>query len=349
MSSNSFAPDLERLRELVVTDFRRAVATALEILSASDRDVTPLLAEMDGLAMGRVRQVVAIAAQKSDEVFRRSQGALERWAHDETDEFARRAMLRVLQQRSDRHQVKEAPRSVDHAQQQLQVYRYVAERLAHRVGNAFMSVDGRVESLRSLAPRIEDSVVRRELDSLLADLSAKVKGLGPVVGYPVSDRYFDVQVFEWMDYLRQASAKYSNQFTGAHIAVRAEGETAARAKVRASDFHLYTICWNLWVNSQQATTDEPSCDIVVVVSSNQNGEIVTIFTDNGTGFPASFASDDRVFLWPSSTMPEKRRGRGLLEVADAVDRVRGKLTIVLTEDGTRRIVVTLPTIEEARL
>ena len=331
---------LRGLRELALTDFRGAVALAVLIFSDSKVDASGLLEEMDGLDFGRARQAVVMAALQSELVLRRVQGALERWAEDEKDEFARRALNRMLQQRPDRSTSKETARGGDQARQQLLVYRYIAERLAHRVGNAFMSVDGRVESLRLLIPQIEDAAIRRELDSFLSDLNIRVKALGHAVGYPVHDQHFEVQVFDWPEYLQQASARYSNQFPGARIKVT--HDPSLIAKVKASDFYLYTICWNIWINSQQATTDEPMCEIEVTLTSRSPTDVTAVFSDNGAGFPLGFMSDSRVFLWPSSTTPERRRGRGLIEVAEAVDRLGGSICVETTSDGTRRLVVTLP-------
>src|SRR5262245_11232985 len=124
---------LEQLRREAVTDPKQARASVQAILNGPEAELVSLLQEVSGPGDGRVRQVVAM-------VFRLDSGAgvlepwLRRWLESEPDEFTKNAVEAALASRTMATLPRSAPRVA--GSQVIEAYRYVADRLCHRVRNA---------------------------------------------------------------------------------------------------------------------------------------------------------------------------------------------------------------------
>src|SRR5207247_1253600 len=102
-------------------------------------------------------------------------------------------------------------------------------------------------------------------------------------------------------------------------------------RIRATAFLLDTAFGNLWSNAVQAAEQLslPSCHITAEMNPrNDDGGKVWVdllLRDSGPGFSSGLLAS--AFRLPFSTKAEAR-GRGLLEVADAVRRLQGEVKLV---------------------
>jgi sensor histidine kinase regulating citrate/malate metabolism len=109
----------------------------------------------------------------------------------------------------------------------------------------------------------------------------------------------------------------------------------AGTRIKATDFLLGVVFWNLWINSQQAVGK--GCKIVAhVTTSMQHLELLLV--DNGEGFPP----DIGVAGFPDAKPRPGHRGRGLLEIQEAVERLHGVVGLVRHSDGTYRVRLRFP-------
>ncbi len=104
----------------------------------------------------------------------------------------------------------------------------------------------------------------------------------------------------------------------------------------ASDYLLRIIFWNLWINAQQAVQG----DCRITVRATTEGKTVQLLLiDNGGGFPPEMVG---VAFYERYSQNGVYRGRGLLEVQDAVQRLRGKASLEQCSPGEYRIVLSFP-------
>ncbi len=121
------------------------------------------------------------------------------------------------------------------------------------------------------------------------------------------------------------------------LSLRFEGLAEGQAvRIWANDLMLETVFWNIWKNAQQAVGSP--CEITLQVTVGKNDVELLVF-DNGVGFPRDFAGIAFVEQFSSKGVD---RGRGLLEVLDAVRRLRGTVEVVETRTGSYRIRMRFP-------
>jgi sensor histidine kinase regulating citrate/malate metabolism len=99
---------------------------------------------------------------------------------------------------------------------------------------------------------------------------------------------------------------------------------------------LYTIFWNLWINAHQAVDGD--CKIMVRAMLNAK-QIDLLIVDNGSGFPQELVG---VVFQERYSAKGAHRGRGLLEVQDAVHQLRGKAQLVPYGLGDFRVMLSFP-------
>jgi sensor histidine kinase regulating citrate/malate metabolism len=112
--------------------------------------------------------------------------------------------------------------------------------------------------------------------------------------------------------------------------------TAQAARVVANDYFLRLIFWNLWLNSHQAVGS--TCKITVEFAV-EGEKLRLVFLDSGAGFrqdAVGVAFQDRF------SKHGEHRGRGLLEVQDAVEQLHGSAELVRHASGTYRVALLFP-------
>jgi len=321
----------ERLRLLAVEDPREARNLFLLTFEANGPSLIDLLATLRNPGEGRLRQVVANAVRSHPDKARLV-SELIRWRESETDEFTRRAIEGALSG-VDRTMLKEPSvrQPVASPSELGDVYRYVSDRLRHRLRNTMLSVQTQASRLK----RTIGSDAAGEIHGILGRLNDAIVSMGrDLEATNLDPEYFRERSIALMDWLGQFHVRYSAKYPS--ITLRFAGAEDDKVRVLANDYLLETLFWNVWANAHQAVGD--TCQITVSMRSTDE-QIELLISDNGDGFPRDLR--DVVFQQVYSTK-EQGRGRGMLEVQDAVERLGGRIELYAAGIEDFRIRIYLP-------
>jgi two-component system C4-dicarboxylate transport sensor histidine kinase DctB len=262
---------------------------------------------------------------------------LRRWLEIEADEFARGAIEAALA--AMKPDTPPSPLAWEMPAHFVEAYSYVAERLCHRVRNTLSIPNAMIARLVRLARTTQDADIRSELTAILGQLQASFGRLARVVEFDVDGEHFTWKAYSLWDWLDQAGAILSARHGQATINVQGSPE-ARRCLVRANAFLLETAFGNLWANAVQAAEQASLPDCQITVNLRRSGSCIeSLVRDNGPGFTAEQV--EAAFRTPFSTKSETR-GRGLLEIAEAVRRLQGSVHLVTVAPGEHRVLINLP-------
>ena len=328
--SDEFEEQFERLRSLAATDPRRARDTLCEFLDSNSPHLDRIIQRASLPGEGRVRQLIANTALIRGEQ-ERFASDLTKWLAFETDEFTRRAVEAALKgtHRPSPEPVKR-PHLVEPAL--VEAYRYVGERLKHQLRNGLMAPLGELIRLSGGVERIADPSLRTSLAAQVAALKDALSGLGRIIELDNGDGRFLARRINLRDWLDTFNAEYGRKFQPIQLLI---DKAPDDARIQAPEYHLGIVFWNLWINSQQAVG--ANCKIVVQMESVHR-YLEVVLVDNGEGLPA----DTCVAGFVDAKPRPGHRGRGLLEVQDAVEHLHGEVGLVRHSDGTYRIRLRFP-------
>jgi signal transduction histidine kinase len=171
------------------------------------------------------------------------------------------------------------------------------------------------------------------LTDILAGLQTGFERVARAVEYDLGDAYLVWSSVHLADWLRKSAGEFGQKFGVAKLTVRCEA--APNSRVWAPPFLLSTIFANLWSNAVQAVGAE--CEMTIILTSSSRF-VEALIIDNGPGFDDAAAA--AVFQSQYSTKVN-RGGRGLLEIAEAVGRLQGRVAIAVV-GASRRIQLVLP-------
>jgi signal transduction histidine kinase len=331
---NGNSDPLDRLRWLAASDPKEARAAFQAMLHGPPDELHSLLSAASRLGDGRLRQMIAI-------VFRTGKGAsvlepwLRQWLEVESDEFTRAAIESALASRVPAPVPQTASRiPVTHS---VAAYRYVSDRLCHRVRNALTLPSAQIKRLENVISEVGDSQLRQELAEILSGLQAGFLRVSRNVQFDTGDDYLTWQPIPLIDWLESRAPDFATRYGAAQLSVSCD-PAIRRLTVRGTKFLLETVFGNLWANATQAA--EALCTIRVECALNSERGVMEMFVlDSGSGFSATHL--ESAFTQIFSTKSESR-GRGLLEVADAVTQLRGSVELAMIAPGDYRIRIQLP-------
>jgi signal transduction histidine kinase len=322
----------ERMKRLSVEDPKAARVLFLEAFEANGLELEAFLVRLRRPNEGRLRQVVANAV-RTHPAKGRLVSDLTMWRETETDEFTRRALESALAG-VDVTTVKGG------AQLQgflpngaAETYRYVSSRVRHRLRNAMLAAQvyaTRLATFPSADPDAQETA---------AKLNDAMKLLGrELEATDVDPGHFRLRSIALADWIRQLNRRYAEQYSP--VDLRVTGADNPTIRVSANDYLLETVFWNIWLNAHQATGSHCQMTIEFEVIAS---DVVLLVLDNGDGFSRDV--QDLAFQQEYSTKDKgggAGRGRGLLEIQDAVERLGGR--VELRETATRgfRIQIRLP-------
>lgn len=320
------------LRRLAVEDPKRARQEFCELLDGDIDYLNSILEAASAPGEGRVRQLIANAVRSRPDKDRVVTYLL-RWHHNETDEFAKRAIGAALDgvdknaYKSEKHRTLVDPALVD-------TYRYVTSRVRHQMNNALLGPAGLVMRLSDKVGTIEDSGIRGSLGSIVAELDDAFRNVSRIVAFDSGDNFFTMRSVVILDWLNNMNAEYARKYRPMGLTLVNESPTKG-LRIRANDYWLHNIFWNLWTNAQQAVVG--SCEIEVRARKTGSNVQLTIL-DNGDGFPKEMREIAFELKYSSKG---SGRGRGLLEIQDAVEQLLGTVQLVEIE-GRYRVRVQFP-------
>lgn len=325
-------PLYDHLRRLAVEDPKTARSVFLEAFEANANDLAEFLERVGKPGESRLRQVVANAVRAHPQKTRLARELL-LWRHAETDEFTRRAIAGALTG-VDTSALQVPRGSAPHAlpREIIDAYRYVSERLRHRLRNTMLSAQAQASRLTAAstngaAPDIQITLAK--INDALLSLSRELEATD------ADPQHFEQRSIALGDWLRQMDHRYTSRYSTVNLKLINVG--SPEKKIIASDYLLEIVFWNIWLNAHQAAGGE--CNVTVVFETAGN-ELILKILDSGPGF--SKGLQDIAFQQMYSSSRTLGRGRGLLEIQEAVERLRGRIQLFEEKPSEYRLLIRLP-------
>lgn len=170
-ASDPTAAGYELLRKEAVGNPKRAREMLTKLIKGPARELEQTLERASRPGEGRVRQVVATAYRLMVEGPAVLRPWLEKWLADEPDEFAKRALRAATDARSILGGHAELPPAPTELPRNIAAtYRYVTERLCHKIRNSLGLPDTQLVRLTALIGTVQDPSARASLTEILAGL-----------------------------------------------------------------------------------------------------------------------------------------------------------------------------------
>lgn len=273
-------------------------------------------------AHSRLRQAVARAVQivgNQAEMM----PILDRWLETETDEFTRAALEDALssERRHDRRK-----KLLSDLHDVPETHRYLYERLRHRVLNAMPGAGLSVAKLKDVASELPREY-QRELLAEIDYLDTTFARLQRALDFVEERSRFERTKLDLGDWLDMFKRSYRVHWQGIDVAVVAPPRSMP---IEAVPYLLETAFNNLFDNARQAMNEHGTITVTLTV---RNRAARVELTDSGPGLTDAVAK--AAFRVPVTTKGRRDRGRGLLEVADAMRRLGGTAEIFRGTDGNR--------------
>lgn len=169
------------------------------------------------------------------------------------------------------------------------------------------------------------AMLSKQLDQLYGQLSK----LENAVKFDEDGTYFQSGPVELLSWLRTHRAKFASEYAPIEL-VFDFADIGNTVFIRATPYWLETTFTNLWKNSVDAVGGE-GCRIIIR-GTIVRGKLRLTVLDNGEGFQPNDV--ERAFQFQYSSK-SKERGRGHMEVRDAMERMNGSATVASTDQGYR--------------
>ena len=320
----------ERLRRLAIADPKSARTAFLEAFEANGDELANLLEHLRKPGEARLRQVIANAVRVHPS---KQQLLLELrvWQDTETDEFTRRAIAGALAENEASAVPRRKESSADVLPKEVvAAYRYVSERLRHRLRNTMLSAQSqanRLKSATSTGANPDIQVALAKMNDALLSLSRELEATD------ADPQHFQQRSIALGDWLRNMDSRYTSRYSSVNLKlVNAD----AGARVLGSDYLLDIVFWNIWLNAHQAAGG--GCSITVFFENTGKYLILKVL-DNGPGFSKDMK--DIAFQEMFSTKTPGR-GRGLLEIQEAVERLGGNIRLYEEQPSEYRLQIRFP-------
>jgi signal transduction histidine kinase len=321
----------DRLRKLAVEDPKTARAVFLEAFEANDNDLGELFDHLRKPGEGRLRQVIANAVRAHPQKNRLVPELLS-WRDTETDEFTRRAIAGALAGvDASALQVPKSSAPEALPREIIDAYRYVSERLKHRLRNTMLSAQAQACRLRATttngaAPEMQ--VTLAKINDALLSLSRELEATD------ADPQHFEQRSIALGDWLRQMDLRYTSRYSSVNL--KLINADSPDNRIVASDYLLEIVFWNIWLNAQQAAGT--NCSVTVLFETAGN-ELILKILDNGQGFSRDLKDIAFQQMYSSRT---PGRGRGLLEIQEAVERLSGRIQLFEEKPSEYRLLIRLP-------
>jgi signal transduction histidine kinase len=333
MQSSNEADAPGKLRILAAQNPREARVQFCRMLDTNSPELPQMLNAAAAPGEGRVRQLIANAVRGRPDKEKVVPSLLS-WLETETDEFAKRAIASALGN-VDVASFRDTPASAIADPKLVESYRYVKDRICHELRNALLSPRTQILRLKAKIEGIGDDEVRGDLSSLLGQLSDAFRNVGNVVEFDAGENHFRLRSVSVCGWLEAMNAEYARKYQPVALTIDSRlGNDGDR--IVASDYLLRIIFWNLWINAQQAV--EGDCRITVRATSDGK-EVHLLLIDNGSGFLPEMVD---VAFYERYSQNGTYRGRGLLEVQDAVQRLRGTARLEQLRPREFRVMLSFP-------
>lgn len=323
----------DRLRRLAASEPKQARAEFRALFARGGDAVESVLNAASRPGEGRLRQMIATVYRmdpKADSL----EPWLREWLAVESDEFTRSALENALATRN----LTPARRPARNSEiQSLEAYQFVSGRLCHSVRNAMPLPNAQISKLQRIITNLTDEPLKAELTAVLGGLKTGFARISRAVEFDIGDDYLVWQSIPLIGWLQSIEGDLVAKYGPARMVVVCE-PSARRSTVRATRFLLETIFGNLWSNAVQVMDGPGPFTVEAAIDSGRRAFDLMIL-DAGPGFPEK--DIESAFQQGYSTKSQTR-GRGLLEIADAVKRLQGNIELCERGTGDYRVRIILP-------
>ena len=186
----------------------------------------------------------------------------------------------------------------------------------------------RLKSSASTGANTDMQVALAKMNDALLSLSRELEATD------ADPQHFQQRSIALGDWLRQMDGRYTSRYSSINLNLVNADDTGIR--VFASDYLLEIVFWNIWLNAHQAAGR--NCSITVIFES-AGKDLVLKILDSGQGF-----SNDMKEIAFQEMFSTKNpgRGRGLLEIQDAVERLGGHIQLYEEQPSEYRLQVRFP-------
>ena len=329
MSVNEVNAAYHRLRELAFEDPLATKNDFLAILAQDHATAVAILRSSTDQRGSRFRQITARSLSKGPLPSDIEQAFLD-WIPHETDEFALSAIRGALSSKATHAPSKRQKQQVLPPPLELEgTYRYVAGRLRHRVLNALPGAGMAIQKLKLDVQNAGSQQLTATLSQQLDNLYGHLSKLENAVKFDEDETYFQGGPIELFSWLKGHQRKFASEY--AQMSLVLDWASADHSTlVFATPYWLETTFTNLWKNSLDAVGRE-GCQ-VTVTASKVGKDLSVIVCDNGLGL--RHEDLELAFQFQFSTKSSDR-GRGHLEVRDAMERMGGLARVVEASGGYR--------------
>jgi signal transduction histidine kinase len=302
----------------------------LEAFEANDNGLPDLLEHLRKAGEGRLRQVIANAV-RAHPLKQRLFPELIIWQDAETDEFTRRAILGAMAESGSSVPLRRKDSSAAVLPKEVvDAYKYVSERLRHRLRNTMLSVQSQANRLKSATSRDANPDIQSTLAKMNDALLSMSRELEATDADP---QHFQLRSIALGDWLRQMDVRYTTRYSSLNLKLaNADGPGV---RVLASDYLLETVFWNIWLNAHQAAG--ATCTITVIFES-VGQDLILKMLDSGPGFSRDMKEVAFQAMFSTKTAG---RGRGLLEIQEAVERLAGSIRFYEAQPSEYRLQISL--------
>lgn len=317
------------LRELAYRDPVETKNRFLQLLANDEPKMLSVLAIATDPEDSRLRQIIArslVSRQPGDHL----RSVLGNWSLIEDDEFAAVAIRDALSTSVPKQTKKRSKdKRLADMSELVGTYKYLTSRLRHRLLNSLPEPGMMIKSLRFEIQQSAPPQLAADLLNQLDDLFASLSRLKGAVDFEEDEAFFLPAVVSVPVWLADYRIRFEHERGLINLVVDVDG-SSDQFKTMATEYWLETVFRNLWKNSLDAMGDARGAITCFVRSDSQ--AVTVLIVDDGPGFVAE--DHAWAFRYQHSTK-DLERGRGSMEVTDAMQRMGGSVALRSTDYGHR--------------
>ncbi len=203
-----------QLRWLAASDPKQARTAFYGILQGDIASLNEVLKSASRPGDGRLRQMIA-TVYRTDESANSLEPWLRKWIEIEPDEFTKSAIAAALSTRIPEEAIRPSPRN--QAANAVEAYRYVADRLCHRIRNGLSLPSAQIVRLEHIAREVGDPTLQNELMEVLAGLQKGLRRISRNVEFDTGDDYLtwqSVPIVGWLESKLRTNSQPGTEMRG---------------------------------------------------------------------------------------------------------------------------------------
>jgi signal transduction histidine kinase len=331
MQADDLQESYASLRSLSFSDPLAAKKRISSLLEQESDTARSLFGLASANSDSRVRQIIARCLHRHPNADRFSD-LLQLWRETETDEFTLLALNEALATAPTRSgRVRKEVDLPDLAH----TFRYVSARLRHRILNLLPRCGVCITQISQDLRHLECTDARSDLVANIGELRSLLQRVERAVDFAEEEAHFAPRQLHIAQWIEMNTGRFISVY-GRAVIVADISRCKTDPQVWGSDYLLDQVFTNLWLNSVQAV--DGRCEITNTIEVD-SARVRILIHDNGPGMSAKGADAAFELQYSSKGL---NRGRGHLEVSDAMKRMGGDAQIYHDSTLGRRVRLTFP-------